>query len=225
MRLLVVEDNQRLAAFIAKALRAEGISADLVGLADEADAALSRTRYDCVVLDLGLPDRDGTEVLKGLRGRGDQTPVLILTARDGLTARAEGLSNGADDFLLKPFATAELIARLKVLMRRPGGALGASLQCGNLVLDTIGSVVAIDSKPLLLAGRELALIELLLRRAGGAVTKSAIEERLSDLGEEIQSNTVEVDVSGLRTKLAEAGAAIEIHTIQGVGYLLSEERR
>ncbi len=110
-------------------------------------------------------------------------------------------------------------------MRRPGGALGASLQCGNLVLDTIGSIVAIDSKPLLLADRELALIELLLRRAGGAVTKSAIEERLSDLGEEVQSNTVEVDVSGLRTKLAQAGAAIEIHTIQGVGYLLSEGRR
>ena len=225
MRILVVEDNQRLAEFIAKALRVEGFAVDLVGLADEADAALAGTRYDSIVLDLGLPDRDGVDVLKGLRRRGDTTPVLILTARDGLATRADSLNNGADDYLLKPFATTELAARLKALMRRPGGALGASLQCGNLVLDSIGRVAAIDGKPLALARHELALIELLLRRAGRVVTRSTIEERFHGSGEAAAASAIEVDVSELRRKLAEAGAAVEIHTIRGVGYLLAEERQ
>ncbi|MFO1060708.1 MAG: response regulator transcription factor [Dongiaceae bacterium] len=225
MRLLVVEDNERLAGFIAKALRAEGFTVDLVTLLDEAQAALSTTRYDGVVLDLGLPDGDGMRLLTDLRGRGDATPILILTARDGLTDRVQGLNSGADDYLLKPFAMAELVARLRALMRRPGGALGLRLQSGNVTLDTVGSVVEVGGRPLLLSRREFNLLELLLRRAGRVVSKAAIEETLYGYGEEVESNSVEVHMSRLRKKLAGAEAQFEIHTIRGVGYFVPEEKR
>jgi DNA-binding response OmpR family regulator len=224
MRLLIVEDNQRLAEFMAKALRAEGFTLDLVRLADEAAAALATTHYDAIVLDLGLPDGDGMDLLKGLRGRDDPTPVLILTARDGLADRVNGLNSGADDYLLKPFAMAELVARLKALMRRPGGALGVRLQSGNLAFDTVGSIVDVEGKALLLSRRELALLELLLRRAGRVVSKSSIEESLYGFGEEVESNSVEAHVSRLRKKLAAAGARCEIHIVRGVGYFIGEDR-
>jgi len=224
MRLLIIEDNQRLAEFMAKALRAEGFTLDLVQLADEAEAALATTRYDSVVLDLGLPDADGMDLLKRLRGRDDPTPVLILTARDGLADRVSGLNAGADDYLLKPFAMAELVARLKALMRRPGGALGVRLQSGNLTFDTVGSIVEVEGKSVLLSRRELALLELLLRRAGRVVSKSSIEESLYGFGEEVESNSVEAHISRLRKKLTGAGARCEIHTVRGVGYFIGEDR-
>ena len=223
MRLLIVEDNGRLADFMGKALRAAGFTVDRVGLAAEAEAALVTTRYDSVVLDLGLPDADGIDVLKGLRRRRDSTPVLILTARDGLVDRVEGLNSGADDYLLKPFVMAELIARLKALMRRPGAALGSRLKSGNLVLDTVGSIVEVDGQPLVLSRRELPLLELLLRRAGRVVSKSSIEECIYGTGEEIASNVIEAHMSRLRKKLAEAGARCEIHTVSGVGYFVAED--
>ena len=224
MRLLIIEDSERLGDFIAKALRAEAFTVDPVRLADEGLAALSTTRYDGVVLDLGLPDGDGLAVLKAMRERGDHTPVLILTARDGLADRVLGLNSGADDYLLKPFAMAELVARLKALMRRPGGALGVRLRSGNLVLDTVGSVVEVDGRPLLLSRRELALLELLLRRAGRVVAKAAIEEGLYGFGEEVESNSVEAHISRLRKKLTAADAQCEIQTVRGVGYFVAEDR-
>ena len=224
MRLLIIEDNQRLAEFMAKALRAEGFTLDLVQLADEAEAALATTRYDSVVLDLGLPDADGMDLLKKLRARDDPTPVLILTARDGLADRVSGLNAGADDYLLKPFAMAELVARLKALMRRPGGALGVRLQTGNLTFDTVGSIVEVEGKSVMLSRRELALLELLLRRAGRVVSKASIEESLYGFGEEVESNSVEAHISRLRKKLTGAGARCEIHTVRGVGYLMAEEK-
>jgi DNA-binding response OmpR family regulator len=220
VRLLIVEDNERLGAIMGKALHAAGFTVDRVGLAAEAEAALATTRYDSVVLDLGLPDGDGIDVLKDLRRRRDSTPVLILTARDGLAERVEGLDGGADDYLPKPFGMAELIARLKALMRRPGAALGSRLTSANLVLDTLGSIVEIDGQAILLSRRELPLLELLLRRAGRVVSKSSIEECLYGSGEEFASNVIEAHMSRLRRKLAEAGATCEIHTVPGVGYFL-----
>lgn len=224
MRLLLIEDNERLAAAVAQHLKAAGFAVDRVGLAAEAPAALAAARYDAVVLDLGLPDGDGMRILESARSRGDGKPILILTARDGLEDRISGLNAGADDYLLKPFAMGELVARLKALLRRPGAALGSTLQAGNLSLDTVNRAVEVAGQPLILGRRELALLELLLRRAGRVVAKGALEEGLYGFDEPASANSVETQMSRLRKKLEAAGAAIAIHTVRGVGYLLTECR-
>jgi DNA-binding response OmpR family regulator len=160
--------------------------------------------------------------LEERRARDDHTPILILTARDGLPDRVKGLNAGADDYLLKPFAMDELVARLKALLRRPGAALGRVLEAGNLQLDTVNRAVEIGGQPLVLGRRELALLELLLRRAGRVVAKSAIEDGLYGFDEAASANSVEAHVSRLRKKLEAAGASFSIHTVRGVGYLLAE---
>jgi DNA-binding response OmpR family regulator len=224
MRVLLVEDNERLAGAVAQHLKGAGFAVDRVGLAAEAAAALATARYDAIVLDLGLPDGDGMRILEATRSRGDGTPILVLTARDGLDDRINGLNAGADDYLLKPFAMGELVARLKALLRRPGAALGSTLEAGNLSLDTVHRAVEVAGRPLLLGRRELALLELLLRRAGRVVAKGALEESLYGFDEPATANSVETQMSRLRKKLETASAAITIHTVRGVGYLLSERR-
>lgn len=223
MRLLLVEDNERLAGLIAKGLAASGFTVDPLVSLDEAMSALRTTRYDIVLLDLGLPDGDGMDVVRKLRGRGDQTPILILTARDGLSDRVHGLNTGADDYLLKPFEMEELLARLKALLRRPGGALGAVLELGSLRFDTVRRSVELDSQPVVLSRRELMLLEVLMRSAGRVVAKNVLEEGLYGFGEQVTSNSLEVLVSRLRKKLMSAGARLMIHTIRGVGYMASED--
>src|SRR5258708_36350060 len=175
MHMLLVEDNARLGGFVAKTLRKGGFTVQVVKLAKDAEATLLANRYDVIVLDLALPDGDGMAILKNLRGRDNRTPVLIMTARDGLPDRVNGLNSGADDYVIKPFAMAELIARLKALLRRPGGMLGVKLQSGNVVLDTISSTVQVEGRPLTVGRREFALLELLLRRAGQVVKKRLLE--------------------------------------------------
>ncbi|HET6221248.1 MAG TPA: response regulator transcription factor [Dongiaceae bacterium] len=224
MRLLLVEDNARLAGFIAQGLMTAGFTVDTVGLADEALAALATTRYDACVLDLGLPDADGLSVLKSLRGRREQTPVLILTARDGVANRITGLNLGADDYVLKPFALEELVARVKALLRRPGAALGVILELGDVTLDTASRAVAVAGKPVVLSRLELMLLEELLRRAGRVVARSIIEDSLHGFSDSVTANSLEALVSRLRKKLVAAGASIEIHTVRGVGYLATEGR-
>ena len=224
MRLLLIEDNERLAAAVAEHLKAAGFAVDRVGLAAEAPAALATARYDAVVLDLGLPDGDGMRILESARSRGDATPFLILTARDGLEDRINGLNAGADDYLLKPFAMGELVARLKALLRRPGAALGSTLQAGNLSLDTVNRAAEVAGRPVILGRRELALLELLLRRAGRVVAKDALEEGLYGFDEPASANSVETQMSRLRKKLESAGVTVAIHTVRGVGYLLTERR-
>ncbi|MGH6931401.1 MAG: response regulator transcription factor [Dongiaceae bacterium] len=223
MRLLLVEDNDRLAGLVAQGLAAAGFTVDTLASLDEAMSALMTTRFDIIVLDLGLPDGDGMEVLRALRGRGDQTPILILTARDGLSDRVLGLNAGADDYLLKPFEMDELVARLKALLRRPGGALGVVLEIGNLRFDTVRRSVELDAQPLVLSRRELMLLESLLRSAGRVVAKNVLEEGMYGFGEQVTSNSLEVLVSRLRKKLLSAGARIGIHTVRGVGYMVSDE--
>jgi DNA-binding response OmpR family regulator len=224
MRLLLVEDNARLAGFVSQGLNAAGFTVDTVGLADEALAALATTRYDACVLDLGLPDADGLSVLKSLRGRREQTPVLILTARDGVADRIAGLNLGADDYVLKPFALEELVARVKALLRRPGAALGVVLELGDVTLDTAARAVAVGGKPVVLSRLELMLLEELLRRAGRVVARAIIEDSLHGFSDSVTPNSLEALVSRLRKKLVAAGANIEIHTVRGVGYLATEGR-
>ena len=162
------------------------------------------------------------ELLAELRRAGNRVPVLVLTARDAIAARVTGLDAGADDYLIKPFAMAELIARTKALLRRPGQALGMVLEAGNVVFDTIGRDVRVGSAVLPLARQELAILEHLMRRLGRVVPKAVLEEKLYGIDEELGSNTIPVHVHHLRRKLAEAGAGAAVHTVRGIGYLLTE---
>ncbi|QDO95978.1 response regulator transcription factor [Ferrovibrio terrae] len=222
MRLLLIEDETALLDLIQRSLARAGFTVDTAGAAEGARDALAASRYDAIVLDLGLPDEDGLVILKDLRTKRDTTPVLILTARDGVNDRVAGLNSGADDYLLKPFAVDELIARLKALLRRPNGALGVVLEAGNISFDTVGRTVAIGDQTLPLTAREMALLENLLRRVGRVVPKRHLEERIYGFDDEVTPNSLEVLLHRLRRKLAGSGFSGEIHTVRGVGYLLSE---
>jgi DNA-binding response OmpR family regulator len=222
MRLLVIEDETRIAELVKTGLARAGFTVDVVGLCGDAREALAVTPYDAAIVDLGLPDGDGLELLRELRGCGNQTPILVLTARDAVEDRVCGLDTGADDYLVKPFAMTELIARTKALLRRPGGALGMTLKAGNISFDTIERDVRIGGAPLVLPRRESAILEHLMRRLGRVVPKSIFEEKLYGLDDEHGSNTIPVHVHHLRRKLLDAAATAEIHTVRGVGYLLTE---
>jgi DNA-binding response OmpR family regulator len=176
------------------------------------------------ILDLALPDGDGLRLLGHLRSKGNQVPFLVLTARDTVEDRVNGLDAGADDYLVKPFAMTELIARIKALLRRPGGALGTTLKAGNVNFDTIGRDVTIGDSVLQLPRRESAILEHLMRRLGRVVPKVVLEEKLYGIDDELESNAIPVHIHHLRRKLIDAGAATEIHTVRGLGYLLTETK-
>lgn len=222
MRVLLVEDEQRIVEILTGALTKQGFTVDAVGTAAAAREALASIQYDAAILDLGLPDGDGLTVLARTRAGGENVPILVLTARDAVEDRVSGLDGGADDYLVKPFATAELIARVKALLRRPGGALGAVLKAGNLSFDTRGRDANVGRTPVPLSRREAAVLENLMRRLGRVVPRAVLEEKLYGLDEEIESNAVPVHVHHLRRKLIEHAATVEIHTVRGLGYLLSE---
>ena len=225
VRLLVVEDEPRIAEILKSSLQQAGFAVDVVRLCADAREALALTVYDAAVLDLGLPDGDGIDLLRELQSGRKSVPILVLTARDAIDDRVSGLDAGADDYLIKPFATAELVARIKALLRRPGGALGATLQAGNILLDTVGRDVRVGGVPLQLPRRECAILEHLLRRQGRVVPKSVLEEKLYGIDDELESNAVPVHVHHLRRKLQDADATAEIHTVRGVGYLLTEIKK
>jgi DNA-binding response OmpR family regulator len=224
VRLLIVEDQARIVEILKAALGRAGFSVDAVALCADARAALAVTPYDVAILDLGLPDGDGMRLLSELRSAGNSIPILVLTARDAVEDRVLGLDAGADDYLVKPFAISELIARTKALLRRPGGALGATLKAGNITFDTIGRDVRIDNASVLLPRRESAILEHLMRRLGRVVPKSVLEEKLYGLDDELESNAIPVHIHHLRRKFDDAGATAEIHTVRGVGYLLTEDK-
>lgn len=223
MRLLLVEDNERLVDLVRTGLTKAGFAVDAYRTAADGREALLSAPYDALILDLGLPDEDGMAVLADLRGRNLDLPVLILTARDGMNDRVRGLNEGADDYLLKPFAMEELIARIRALLRRPGRAMGLVLTLGNLSFDSTAREAQVGGEPLPLSRRELDALELLARRAGRVVSKSALEEAIYPFGEEIASNAIEVLVHRLRKRLQAAGADISIHTMRGIGYILSDK--
>lgn len=222
MRLLIIEDVERLAEFMRTGLRREGFAVDACGTLEEAEAALAGVRYDTVVLDLMLPDGSGIELLKRLRARGDTTPVIVVTARERVADRVAGLNAGADDYLVKPFALDELVARIRALLRRPGAALGVVLRAGNVALDTTTREASVAGAKLALSRREARLLELLLRRVDHVVPKEVLEEKLAGFDEEITPNAVEVLVHRLRKRLSDSGADLAIHTLRGLGYLLAE---
>jgi len=224
MRLLLVEDNERFATLLKQGLAASGFTVDVLTTAADATAALRTGRCDVVILDLGLPDADGLDVLTEMRQRSDATPVLILTARWSLKDRVSGLQSGADDYLVKPFALEELVARLQALLRRPGNLLGLALRLGNLTLDTIARQVFVGDVPVAFSAREVAVLEHLLRRSGRVVAKTLLESSLYGLSQEVGSNAVEVYVHRLRRHLAEIGASVLVHTVRGVGYMIAEEK-
>lgn len=224
MRVLLVEDNQELVPLIVKGLEQAGLAADSVGTVTDAQHVLATVRYAAVVLDLGLPDQDGLSILRGMRRRGDATPVLVLTARDGVTDRVTGLREGADDYLVKPFAMVELVARLRALLRRPGNLLGRVLTFGNVALDTEARQVLVDGRPRAFAARETAVLEILLRRGGNVAPKRLFEDQLFGMSGEGGANAVEVYVHRLRKLLGDAGATVKIHTVRGIGYLMAEDK-
>jgi DNA-binding response OmpR family regulator len=222
MRILVIEDEARIAELVKRQLERAGFVVDTVRLCADAREALSLTAYDAAILDLGLPDGNGLGLLGELRTGHSPLPVLVLTARDAIEDRVSGLDAGADDYLIKPFAMAELAARTKALLRRPGGALGLTLEAGNIVFDTIGRDVRIAGTGLQLPRRECAILEHLMRRLGRVVPKSVLEEKLYGIDDELESNAIPVHVHHLRRRLLDAGATAEIHTVRGVGYVLTD---
>jgi two-component system response regulator TctD len=223
MRLLIVEDNEELAGLLAKGLLTAGFESDVLASADDARAAVATTRYAALILDLGLPDEDGLSILREIRRRRDPLPVLVLTARGGVQDRVQGLRSGADDYLVKPFAFEELVARLEALLRRPGQLLGSALNLANLSFDTQTRQAYVDDKPRLLSARECAVLELLLRRQGRVVSKKLVEDQIFGLAGEVTSNAIEVYVHRLRKQLSEVGARVQIHTVRGVGYVIAED--
>ncbi len=223
MRVLVVEDEVRLADVLRSAFGRAGFVVDAVKTATDAREALVNAAYDVAILDLGLPDGDGLDLLSGARRAGGNIPILVLTARDAVEDRVRGLDAGADDYLIKPFAMNELLARTKALLRRPGHALGTTLEAGNVTFDTIGRDVVIGRAALPLPRQELSILEHLMRRLGRVVPKAVLEEKLYGIDDEPVSNAIPVHVHHLRRKLTEGGATCEIHTVRGIGYLLTEE--
>ena len=220
MRLLLVEDNADLACAIATGLHRSLYAVDVVSTADAADAALLANSYAIMLLDLSLPDGDGLDLLKLLRGRGDQTPVLILTARGALEERVAGLDLGADDYMTKPFEFAELEARLRVLLRRDAGRRGAVVDIGNTTYDTVARTVRIESEQITLPRRELLLFDTLVLRIGQVVSKDQIIESLASFDEELSSSAIELYISRLRKKLVRSN--LRIRTLRGLGYLMEE---
>jgi DNA-binding response OmpR family regulator len=223
VRVLVVEDDPLLAESLVRLLQQHDYRVDHARRGQDADTLLQRHRYDLLLLDIGLPDIDGFEVLRRLRARSDATPVLVLTAREAVDERVHGLDLGADDYLTKPFSLSELEARVRALLRRAKPPLATRIVVGGLTIDGAARRARIDGKSIDLTVREWALLELFLSRPGLALSKKTIASSIHDSEASIAPNTVEVYVSRLRAKLEPAG--IVIRTVRGFGYIWEQPER
>ncbi len=223
MRLLVVEDDPRLREALRDALLAGGYAVDVASDGEDALHQATHEPYDAIVLDIGLPRLGGLEVLSRARAAGASAPVLLLTARDAVQDRVRGLDAGADDYLVKPFATPELLARIRALMRRGARGSPGPLEVGDLVLDPARRTVSRGGTRLDLTPKEIALLEFLLRHAGQVVTRTMLAEHVWDASFESFANVIDVHISNLRRKLERGGRPRLVHTIRGAGFLLSEE--
>jgi DNA-binding response OmpR family regulator len=221
-RVLLVEDEDKTRNSLAEGLRLEGWAVSEGATGETALALLERESFDLIVLDWMLPDRDGLEVLQQLRGRGNHTPVLMLTARTTLNDRVVGLDSGADDYLAKPFAFAELLARCRALLRRPLGGSARMLRCGDLQLDTRARVAVRAGQEIALTPREVDVLEYLLRYQGQVVTREMLERDVWKQTHRMTSldNVIDVQIMRLRRKVDVEGAERLIHTLRGVGYQL-----
>ncbi|EIG55875.1 response regulator transcription factor [Bradyrhizobium canariense] len=222
MRILLVEDEAEMADALASALKRYDMVVDHAPTLAEAEEAISADVHAAVLLDRQLPDGDGLTLIPKLRARADGVPIIVLTARGELADRVAGLDCGADDYLSKPFAVEELLARLRAVLRRPAGMQPDIMHAGRLAFDFGHREASIDGAPLELPRRELLVLEALVRRMGRTVLRSALEEAVYSFDDEIQSNALDTHVSRLRRKLSEADARVEIHGIRGVGYLLKK---
>ncbi len=220
MRVLLVEDDPMIGESLREALRRQGMAADWVRDGRAADAVLASERFDAVLLDLGLPQRSGVQVLQSLRARGDATPVIVLTARDALADKVGSLDAGADDYLVKPFELDELLARLRAVGRRHAGRAQTALQVADLRLDPATREVSRGERAVLLSAREFALLQALMERPGAILSRAQLEDRLYGWGEEVESNAVSVYMHQLRRKLGDE----LLHTVRGVGYYVGPRK-
>lgn len=221
MRILIAEDDEVLANGISNAMRQSGYAVDCVNDGLDADTILKGDQpFNLIILDLGLPRLDGLVVLRNLRERNRQVPVIILTARDNMEDRVKGLDLGADDYMAKPFKLPELEARARALLRRGQCGINPLFSCGSLTFDSVGRRAYINNKPLELTTRELSVLEALMLRIGWVVSKEQLLERLYSYSEEASNNAIEVYIHRLRKKIEVAG--ITIRTIRGLGYIIDK---
>ena len=218
MRVLVVEDDPMIGRAVVAGLQEQGFAVDWVRDGAEADLALAHAVYDLALLDLGLPRRDGLEVLKGVRRARNDLPVLIITARDSVADRVAGLDGGADDYLVKPFDLDELLARLRAVMRRHGGRAQSQITYGALTLDPVQRRVLFQGAEIELSAREFAVLEALMKEPGAVVSRDRLENAVYGWGEEIGSNSIEVHLHHLRRKLSPQ----LIRNVRGVGYRIAQ---
>ncbi len=219
MRVLVVEDDSMIAQGLQTGLRQSGFTVDWIRDGKSAGAALLSSSFDLVLLDLGLPGRDGLEVLREARKRGDATPVIVLTARDEVQSRIAGLDAGADDYIVKPFDLDEVVARMRSVLRRVAGRGETSIQHRDLRLDPVTRTVEQGGKPIGVSAHEFAVLEALLQRPGAVLSRAQLEDRLYGWEAQIGSNAIEVYIHGLRRKLGNDA----IRTLRGVGYFVPKE--
>jgi two-component system OmpR family response regulator len=223
MRVLIVEDEAKMAGLLRKGLRQEGIAVDLAGKGEDALWMAGATEYDAIVLDLMLPGIDGIEVCRRLRGDGVWSPILMLTARDGVRDRVAGLDSGADDYLVKPFSYAELLARLRALARRGGAQRPTELRVGDLRLDPAARKVWRGEREIELSAKEFAVLEVFIRRPGEVLSRFQLLEHAWDYEYENRSNIVDSYVRFLRRKVDKPFGVRSIETVRGVGYRLRED--
>lgn len=222
MRILIVEDDRKVASFIQKGLTEEGMAVDVLNDGDDAGLQSQMVDYDCVVLDLMLPGRSGFQVLRDIRARKPELPVLILSAQGSPEERVVGLNGGADDYMAKPFILAELSARIRALLRR-GKPRETKLRVGDLEIDTVRRRVSRGGQPIDLKPKEYALLEFLVHNCDRPVTRSHIIEHVWDIHFDSISNVVEVHINSLRNKIDRSGPTQLIHTVRGVGYMLTDK--
>lgn len=220
MRVLLVEDEPEMASAISAALRKYDMVVDHVSTLAEAAEAMNPSVHGAVLLDRQLPDGDGLSLIPLLRGKGVDAPVIVLTAHGELADRIAGLDTGADDYLAKPFAVEELLARLRAVLRRPAHVLSRVVRVGRLSFNVSHREASVDGEALDLPRRELLVLEALISRLGRTVLRTSLEEAVYSFDDEIRSNALDAHVSRLRRKLAQANAGVEIHGVRGVGYLL-----
>ena len=221
MRVLVVEDERRIADFIRKGLCEQGYGVDIACDGDEALRWVEVAEFDLIVLDVMLPVRDGIEVCRTLRKRGLRTPILMLTARDAVEDRVRGLDSGADDYLVKPFAFAELMARLRALTRREPASMGTTVQVADLLLDTATREVSRDGNQIELTTKEYALLEYLMRHPNHVLTRTMIAEHVWNYDFDNATNVIDVHIRNLRRKIDDPFPTKLIHTVRGAGYRIS----
>lgn len=225
MRVLLVEDDDRLASSVANQLRQAGFAVDVVARGADALRESAISPYDAIVLDLQLPDSDGVEVCRQLRARGTPVRIIMATARDGVADRITGLDTGADDYLVKPYSVQELIARLRALLRRPEAALPPVYRIADLELDTATRVARRAGRTIELTTKEFMVLEYMMRNAGRVLTREQISEHAWDANYDPFSNVIDVYVARLRRKVDQPGESQLIETIRGAGYRMAEPVR